>query len=84
MGSFYQVMGSFYQHQGNPEGVRTVPTPDLLPDRSSESTAQWLRAHPGMEIVRRGRASLYAEATTKVAPDAVQVANRWHLLYNLS
>ena len=35
---------------------------DLLPDRSAESTAQWLRDHPGTEIVSRDRASLYAEA----------------------
>ena len=35
---------------------------DLLPDRSAESTAEWLRAHPGTEIVSRDRASLYAQA----------------------
>ncbi len=56
---------------------------DLLPDRSTESTAQWLRAHPGTEIVSRDRASLYAEAATKAAPHDVQVADRWHLLHNL-
>jgi len=56
---------------------------DLLPDRSTESTAQWLRAHPGTEIISRDRASLYAEAATKAAPLAVQVADRWHLLHNL-
>lgn len=57
---------------------------DLLPDRSAESTGQWLRAHPGTEIVSRDRASLYAEAVTKAAPHAVQVADRWHLLHNMS
>jgi transposase len=57
---------------------------DLLPDRSAESTAQWLRAHPGTEIVSRDRASLYAEAATKAAPHAIQVADRWHLLHNMS
>jgi transposase len=56
---------------------------DLLPDRSAESTGQWLRAHPGTEIISRDRASLYAEAATKAAPQAVQVADRWHLLHNL-
>src|SRR5581483_600375 len=35
---------------------------DLLPDRSAESTAAWLKKHPGIEIVSRDRASLYAEA----------------------
>ncbi len=57
---------------------------DLLPDRSAASTEQWLRAHPGVEIVSRDRASLYAEAATKAVPQAVQVADRWHLLHNLS
>ena len=57
---------------------------DLLPDRSAESTAQWLRAHPGTEIISRDRASLYAEAATKAAPQAAQVADRWHLLHNMS
>jgi len=57
---------------------------DLLPDRSSESTAQWLRAHPGTEIISRDRASLYAEAATAAAPQAVQIADRWHLLHNLN
>jgi hypothetical protein len=57
---------------------------DLLPERSAESTEQWLRTHPGAEIISRDRASLYAEAATKAAPNAVQVADRWHLLHNMS
>lgn len=57
---------------------------DLLPDRSEESTERWLHEHPGAEIVSRDRASLYAEAATKAAPHAVQVADRWHLLHNLT
>jgi transposase len=55
-----------------------------LPERRAESTEPWLRAHPGAKIIRRERASLYAEAATKAAPQAVQVADRWHLLRNLS
>ena len=57
---------------------------DLLPDRSAESTEQWLRAHPGAEMISRDRASLYAEAASQAAPQAVQVADRWHLMRNLS
>jgi transposase len=57
---------------------------DLLPDRSEKSTEQWLSNHPGTEIVSRDRASLYAAAATKAAPQAIQVADRWHLLHNLS
>jgi transposase len=57
---------------------------DLLPERSAESTEQWLRAHPGVEIISRDRASLNAEAATKAAPQAAQIADRWRLLHNLS
>jgi transposase len=57
---------------------------DLLPERSAESTEQWLRAHPGVEIISRDRAGLYAEAATRGAPKAVQVADRWHLLHNMT
>ena len=57
---------------------------DLQPDREEKTVAQWLSAHPGTEIVSRDRASAYAEAARKAAPQAVQVADRWHLLHNLS
>lgn len=57
---------------------------DLLPDRSAESTERWLRFHPGVEIVSRDRASLYAQAATRAVPHAVQVADRWHLLHNMT
>lgn len=57
---------------------------DLLPDRSVDTVKAWLAAHPGIEIVSRDRASAYAEAARDCIPEAVQVADRWHLLRNLS
>jgi transposase len=66
---------------GSGQGGKVV---DLLPDRESATIADWLREHPGTQIVSRDRASSYAEAARRAAPGAVQIADRWHLLNNLS
>jgi transposase len=56
---------------------------DLLPDRTAETLARWLQAHTSIKTVARDRSSEYARGISLGAPQAQQVADRWHLLVNL-
>ena len=57
---------------------------DVLADRSVQTVSAWFEERPSVEIVSRDRSSEYAAAISKGAPQALQVADLWHIVKNLS
>lgn len=56
---------------------------EILPDRKEKTVEAWLLTHPEVEVVSRDRGGEYAAAARKGAPQAQQVADKFHLLLNL-
>lgn len=57
---------------------------DVVEGRGADVVTAWLREHPGVQIVTRDGSTVYAQAVREALPDAVQVADRWHLWHNLA
>ena len=57
---------------------------DILPDREAATVTAWLTEHPSISVIARDRGAGYKQAATDGLPDAVQVADRWHLMENAS
>ena len=55
---------------------------DLLPERTAEALAEWLQEHPGVQIITRDRSTEYTRGINEGAPNAMQIADRWHLFLN--
>jgi transposase len=56
---------------------------DLLRERTAQALRDWLQQHPEIQVISRDRGDDYIKGATEGAPQAVQVADRWHLLRNL-
>jgi len=64
------------------DGITHKPI-DLLDGRDGKTLKEWLRKNQQVKIVTRDRASAYASAISEVLPDAMQIADRFHLHQNL-
>ena len=63
--------------------LQTHRVVEVLPDRKAETSATWMASHPEIDLVSRDRGGDYASAAATGAPQAVQCADRFHMLKNL-
>lgn len=56
---------------------------DLLPTDRVEEVSHWFERHPPVSVVSRDRDEVFAKAARETVPDALQVADRFHLVKNV-
>lgn len=56
---------------------------DILELRESDEVRKWLQTYPNITVISRDGAQIYATASSKAHPSAIQVTDRFHLLKNL-
>ena len=57
---------------------------DLIRSREKEDIINWLKSHPHIESVTRDRAECYSRSISLALPNAIQIADRFHLAVNYS
>jgi transposase len=57
---------------------------DILPDRQRGTIVAWLKENRQVRVICRDRGPGYGAAAAEAAPQARQVADRWHLFENAS
>jgi transposase len=82
-------LDDFALHRGKKYGTILINledgTPvDLLPDRQAATVETWLKNHPGVQLISRDRAGEFARGARLGAPEALQTADRFHVLRNLA
>ncbi len=55
---------------------------DVLPERTAETVVAWMAAREPPHVVCRDRGGAYADAARQAAPEATQIADRFHLACN--
>ena len=65
-------------------GIAAGDVADVLPNREAATLEAWLKAHPGAAVICGTGPAINAEGARAGAPDAVQVAGRWHFWHNLA